>query len=99
MEQHHLIERIEEMLNKLTRNELVRVNRDVLRRIKVMDDLERFKANAGFYRGDRVSWTEREGIVHTGTVIRINTKTISIEEDGYPEGTWRVSARLLKKLE
>ena len=38
----------------------------------------------------------------TGLCTRINigcanTKTISIEEDGNPEGIWRVSAKLLKK--
>ena len=64
MEQHHLIRNIEEILNKLTR-----------------DDLERLKANAGFYPGDRVSWADREGMVHFGRVTRINTKTISTEED------------------
>ena len=41
MKDHHQIEEIEELLNKLTRKELVMVNRAVLKRVKLMDDLER----------------------------------------------------------
>lgn len=85
------------MLNKLTRKELVMVNRAVLKRVKLMDDLERIKSNAAFFPGDRVSWSDKQGYLHTGRVIRINTKSISIEEDGDPEGIWRVSAKLLTK--
>ena len=97
MEHHHQIEEIEDLLNKLTREELVMVNRAVLKRVKLMDDLVRIKSNAAFFPGDRVSWSDKQGHLHTGRVIRINTKTISIEEDGNPEGIWRVSAKLLKK--
>lgn len=97
MEHHHTVKEIEELLNKLTRKELVMVNRAVLKRVKLMDDLERLKSNAAFFPGDRVSWSDKQGYLHTGRVIRINTKTISIEEDGYPEGIWRVSAKLLTK--
>ena len=97
MKDHHQIEEIEELLNKLTRKELVMVNRAVLKRVKLMDDLERLKSNAAFFPGDRVSWSDKQGYLRTGRVIRINTKTISIEEDGDPEGIWRVSARLLTK--
>ena len=38
MGHHHQIEEIEELLNKLTREELVMVNRTVLKRVKLMDD-------------------------------------------------------------
>jgi len=50
MEHHHPIKEIEELLNKLTRKELVMVNRAVLKRVKLMDDLERLKSNASFIR-------------------------------------------------
>ena len=97
MEHHQTVKEIEELLNKLTRKELVMVNRAVLKRVKLMDDLERLKSNAAFFPGDRVSWSDKQGYLRTGRVIRINTKTISIEEDGDPEGIWRVSAKLLTK--
>lgn len=45
-----------------------------------------------------MSWSDKQGYLHTGRVIRINTKTISIEEDSNPEGIWRVSANLLTKI-
>jgi hypothetical protein len=86
------------MLNKLTRAELVALNRAIVRRIKVMDDFERFKANAAFYPGDRVSWKDKHGILHRGWVTRVNTKTISVQAEDDPEGSWRVSATLLTKL-
>ena len=58
MEHHHTVKEIEELLNKLTRKELVMVNRAVLKRVKLMDDLERLKSNAAFFPGDRVSWSD-----------------------------------------
>ncbi len=39
---NEITQQIEELLNKLTREELIEVNRAVLRRVKVMDDLKRF---------------------------------------------------------
>jgi hypothetical protein len=52
MGQEDIVAQGEEMLNKLTRAELVALNRAIVRRIKVMDDFERFKANAAFYTED-----------------------------------------------
>ncbi|MEN8230898.1 MAG: hypothetical protein ABFS38_22270 [Bacteroidota bacterium] len=98
MEQENLAMRIEEMLNKMTREELVHLNREIIRRVKIMDDLNRLKANSAFYPGDKVSWQDKEGYVLVGRVLRVNTKTISVEEDGDPEGIWRIPATLLKKL-
>jgi hypothetical protein len=94
-----ITQQIEELLNKLTREELIEVNRAVLRRVKVMDDLERFKANAAFFPGDKVTWHDQEGALRMGRVIRVNSKSISVEEDGDPDGIWRIGATLLKKLD
>jgi hypothetical protein len=99
MEQEDIVAQSEEMLNKLTRAELVALNRAIVRRIKVMDDFARFKANAAFYPGDRVSWKDKQGFEHRGWVTRVNTKTISVEDEDDPEGIWRVSATLLTKLQ
>ncbi len=98
MEQENLAVRIEAMLNKMTREELVQLNREILRRVKIMDDLNRIKANAAFFPGDTVSWNDKEGFIRVGRVIRINSKTISVQEDGNTDGTWRVPAHLLKNL-
>ena len=98
MGQKDIVAQSEEMLNKLTRAELVALNRAILRRIRVMDDLERFKANAAFYPGDRVSWKDKQGFLYKGWVTRVNTKTISVQAEDDPEGTWRISATLLTKL-
>ncbi len=85
-----ITQQIEELLNKLTREELIEVNRAVLRR---------FKANAAFFPGDKVTWHDREGALRMGRVIRVNSKSISVEENGDPDGIWRIGATLLKKIE
>ena len=92
------IQEIELVLNKLTREELIELNRAVVKRIKLMDDLKRMAANSAFEVNDHVAWNDNEGEYRTGHVLRINTKTISVEEDGDPEGIWRIPASYLKKL-
>ncbi|MEZ5071231.1 MAG: hypothetical protein R2751_09735 [Bacteroidales bacterium] len=89
---------IETALNKLTREELVALNKAIVKRVKLMDDLKRMAANANFEVHDRVAWRDQEGDYRTGHILRINTKTISVEEDGDPEGIWRIPASHLRKL-
>lgn len=52
------------------------------------------QAAAQFHIGDRVKFTNKGGIPVTGTVIGVNTKTVSVDSDSY--GKWRVSPSLLK---
>jgi len=89
---------LEDMLNKMSREELIQLNRMVVHRIKLMDDLKRMAANSQFRPGDRVSWKDNQGMYHEGIVTRINTKTISVQEDHDEEGIWRISAGALTKL-
>lgn len=93
-----IVPKIEDLLNKLNREELIHLNRAIMRRVKIMDDLKRFKDHSAFYPGDKVSWNDKNGVERIGRVLRVNTKTISVEEEGDTEGIWRVSASLLRKL-
>ena len=45
--------------------------------------------------GDIVSFTGRGGATHTGTVTKINRKTVLVKE-GYT--TWKVTASMLKQI-
>ena len=88
------------ILNDWTREELVELNREVLKWVKLIDDLKRFAANSAFYPGDKVSWNDKEGLLHLGRVLRVNTKSISVQEDDDDDdGIWRISATLLKKMD
>ena len=94
----HKLHQLELMLNALSRDELVLVNRMAVQRVKLMDELNRFAANSQFYPGQRVEWKDQQGLLRRGVIIRVNTKTISIKEDGDLEGMWKVSASILARI-
>ena len=50
-----------------------------------------------FKVGDRVTFNDRNNIPVTGTVSRINKKTVTVAPDNN-DGSWRVSAALLNHL-
>lgn len=95
--QNHLQE-IESILDQLNKEELLLLNRAIVKRIRIMNDLQRLRANAAFNPGDRVSWHDNDGVYRTGDVLRINTKTISVEEEADPDGIWRIPATRLHRL-
>jgi hypothetical protein len=97
-EDNKLLQQVENVLDKLTKDELILLNRAVVRRIRIMNDLQRLKEHAAFTPGDRVSWNDGRGNIRSGYVLRVNTKTISVEEEGDPEGIWRIPASMLQKL-
>tara|TARA_R100000808_G_C2152923_1_gene162700 strand:- start:4925 stop:5239 length:315 start_codon:yes stop_codon:yes gene_type:complete len=56
----------------------------------------------GFRIGDRVQWKHGTGlnkVKYTGTVSKINRKTLGVKEDGRGWVGWRISAGALTKLE
>ncbi|WP_326942640.1 hypothetical protein [Actimicrobium sp. GrIS 1.19] len=50
---------------------------------------------SAFNLGDTVTFTDKYLHERVGTVIRINTKTLSVQCD---DSTWRVTPRILRKL-
>lgn len=48
---------------------------------------------AKFHVGDKVRFTSKVGALHIGTVISVNSKTVTVETVNY--GKWRVSPELL----
>ena len=92
-----LVQQLENLLDKLSKDELILLNKAVIKRIRIMNDLQRLKANAAFSPGDKVTWHDDQGDYRSGHVLRINTKTISVEEEGDPEGIWRIPASRLYK--
>lgn len=92
------LHQLEETLNQLSRDELITINRAIVKRIRILDDARRMMANAAFNRGDHVSWKDMDGEEHTGFVMRVNKKTISVQEVEDPDTIWRIPAPLLNKL-
>ena len=65
-------------------------------------DYLRAKDLEGFRVGEKVSWTKGRGTTKetfTGTIEKVNLKTIGIKEDGRPCSKWRCSPSLLTKIE
>lgn len=81
-------------IEKLPLEQLLDLNRRVVRRIEYLQSL---KTRAHLYRfeiGDRVSF-QSEGCAVEGAVVQINRKSLSIKtQDTY----WRIHPRFLTKL-
>lgn len=52
------------------------------------------RAAHSFSKGDKVKFTTRSGEIITGTVAKINQKTVTVNTSN---STWKVSGSLLKK--
>ncbi|MCX6272143.1 MAG: hypothetical protein NTU44_13175 [Bacteroidetes bacterium] len=89
---------IEQMLNMFSREELIEVNKMVVHRIRIMDELFQLAANSQFQPGHRVSWKDMAGFIHQGVIQRVNRKTITVIEDGNEHGFWKISARALTRI-
>ena len=62
------------------------------------DRLSLLAANR-FEPGDTVTWKAKSGAQMTGTVVKINQKTIGVTTNGPDPERWKVAALLLKKVE
>lgn len=62
------------------------------------DRLSMLAANR-FEPGDTVTWKAKSGAQMTGTVVKINQKTIGVRTLGPLLDQWTVAATLLKKVE
>jgi uncharacterized protein YijF (DUF1287 family) len=60
------------------------------------DRLSLLAANA-FNPGDTVTWAGKNGVERTGTVTKINQKTVAVTTHGPDPKRWTVSATMLTK--
>ena len=91
-----VVTKIEDFLKQLNKEELVFLNRMVVERVKLMNQLETTSSMIRFNIGDRVTFTTRYGETFKGQIIRMNKKTISILTDTNVQ--WNVHPSLLKHL-
>ncbi len=85
-----------ELLIPMTKNELISLNKMIIHRVKIMNQLHDLGTLNRLKVGDKVKWNSKFGIVQTGTIIRLNSKTASVRI-GESEGYWRISPQLLEK--
>jgi hypothetical protein len=84
-----------ETINKLRYEDLRFLNRLIVDRMNLMVHIKRQSQLSQFNLGDRVSFQTPYGEKKTGTVIRINQKTVSVST-GDDENWWKVAPGLLK---
>jgi hypothetical protein len=83
-------------LTKLTEAELIELNRRIIGRIKQLRQSRVNASMAVFNLGDRVSFTPTGEPEVTGTVVRLNRKSVTVVT---AEGMqWRVAPSLLTKV-
>lgn len=82
-------------LTKLSIDELIELNRQIVARVKHLRQKESYQALAKFHLGDRVSFRTDRGIVE-GTIVRLNKKTVTLHTDDHNH--WSVSPQVLKKI-
>ena len=81
-------------IEKLSLDELLELNKRIVRRIDYLHSLKTRAHLARFEAGDRVTF-QSEGRMVEGVVVRVNQKTLSIKtKDTY----WRIHPRFLTKL-
>ena len=85
-------------INNLGIEDLRFLNRLIVDRIKLLINAKQKAALYKFIPGHRVRFTSSAGELKTGTVIKINQKTISVAVDGDP-GWWNVGPGLLTRID
>jgi hypothetical protein len=86
-----------EVIEKLGMDDLRTLHNLIANRINTLVKAKRETALSNFNPGNRVRFTTKYGETKTGTVIRVNQKTVSIAVDNDP-GYWKVSPQILERI-
>jgi len=81
-------------IEKMSLDELIDLNKRVIRRIEYLHGLKTRSQLDRFEIGDRVGF-QNEGRTVEGTVIRVNRKTLSVKTK---EGSWNVPPRFVTRI-
>lgn len=82
--------------NDMATSELYELNRLLVLEIRARSKEEARSKSSRFKHGQQVKFVDRSGVVHIGTIIKFNTKTISIKVGSV---LWRVSPSVLMEVE
>jgi len=87
-------------IDHLTEHELRDLHRRVTERLRIMHQVRAHGAMMNFSIGDRVEFDSHDGHRIVGTLIRYNSKSVTVIADGETElgGRWTVSLMLLRQV-
>lgn len=81
---------------KHDKKELIELHNQIGERIRYLHQMEAQEKMNGFYYGDLVTFTTKDGAIVKATVKRFNQKSVSVEcEHG---SRWAVLPQFLKKI-
>ncbi len=83
------------IIPQLDEHQLIQLNRRIVERIKFLNKSRQLNEMSKFYKGDSVSF-ECSGDIKTGTIIRLNQKTVSIITEDNER--WNVAPSFLSKV-
>ena len=86
---------IEEQINKLSLEELVELNKKIVKRINLVHTRVQEDAATDFSVGDEVFFITKAGSRVEGNVVKVNRKTVKVSTN---LGMYKVSPTLLKKV-
>ena len=81
-------------IDNLSLKELLDLNHRICERIRKLSDKKMLDVMQNFHVGEQVNF-KSEGNMVTGTVIKINKKTISVKTQ---EGYWNIAPQFLTKI-
>ncbi len=81
-------------LEKLSHDELVQLNRRIIRRLQYLHSLKTQAVMDKFQVGDRVSFKSNSRQIE-GIVVRINRKTLSVHTD---DANWNIHPGMVNKI-
>lgn len=87
-----------EVIEKLEMDDLRTLHKLIVNRINKLVNSKNENTLAKFCTGNRVRFKSRDGTTKTGTVIRVNQKTVSIIVDGDEDAWWKVSPQVVERI-
>ncbi len=90
------ITKIEEFIKTLSKQELIALNKLVVERVKLIQQLEATNQMSHFNLGDWVKFNDQRGNILKGRIIKMNKKTVSIITDDNFQ--WNVHPSLLQEV-
>ncbi|MDI6741068.1 MAG: hypothetical protein QME74_12005 [Candidatus Edwardsbacteria bacterium] len=89
---HEIAQRVEKLVQGLSLGDLMKVNRMIVERIKLLQRAAAMNSMGQFKIGETVSFTHHGRMVR-GRIIKFNLKTVTLITDD--DHTWNVSPALL----
>ena len=82
-------------IDHLSEEELIHLNRRVVERLKVLEQMRAFQSMVKLHIGQRVCF-DADGRMRTGAIVKFNHKTVVVTTDDHLQ--WKVAPHYLKPL-